>query len=187
MTPHFSRTGRSAGRERVSGTRLADRLTIFLATGFFISLIPEKLTGFKKFTGAGLMGTALAFLIFPLLPEGNTAYGCLLALFVIFSVIVADRASSVYGTHDDPRIVIDEVAGYWIAAAFMERTIFSLTTAFIFFRILDTLKPWPIKKLERNLKGGSGIVFDDALAGIEANLLTRLVLIYWPGMCWKIL
>jgi len=181
VTTHFFRTGRSAGRERVSGTGLADRLTVFLATGFFISLIPEKLTGFRKFTGAGFMGTALAFLMFPLLPGGTAAYGCFLALFFIFSVLVADRASSIYGTHDDPRIVIDEVAGYWIAAAFMERTIFSLTTAFIFFRILDTLKPWPIKKLEKSLEGGFGIVFDDALAGIEANLLTRLLLVFWPA------
>jgi len=165
-------------RERVSGSGFRDRLTIFLATGFFISLIPEKLTGFQKFTGAGFLGTVLAFLLLPFLPEGGPAYGVFLAAFFFFSVKIAGRASSIFGTHDDPRIVIDEVAGYWIAAAFMERTIFSLTSAFIFFRILDTLKPWPIKKLEKGLAGGFGIVCDDALAGIEANLLTRLLLLY---------
>jgi len=168
-------------RARVPGMSFGEKLTEFLATGFFISLIPEKLTGFRKFTGAGFMGTALAFLMFPLLPAGDTAYGVFLAIFIIFSVMVADRASRTYGTHDDPRIVIDEIAGYWIAAAFMERTIFSLTTAFIFFRILDTLKPWPIKKFEKNLAGGFGIVFDDALAGLEANLLTRLLMVFWIG------
>lgn len=161
--------------------RFADKLTEFLATGFFISLIPEKLTGFRKFTGAGFMGTALAFLLFPFLPEGDTGYGVFLAVFILFSVKAADRAARIYGTHDDPRIVIDEIAGYWIAAAFLERTIFSLTSAFVFFRILDTLKPWPIKKLEKNLSGGFGIVFDDALAGLEANLLTRLLLVFWIG------
>ena len=159
----------------------ADKLTEFLATGFFISFIPEKLTGFKKFTGAGFMGTALAFLMFPLLPESYTAYGVFLAVFVLFSIAVAGRASRIYGTHDDPRIVIDEIAGYWIAAAFMEHTIFSLTSAFIFFRILDTVKPWPIKKIETSLAGGYGIVFDDALAGLEANFLTRLLVILWAG------
>ena len=166
-------------RARIPGMRFADKLTEFVATGCFISLIPEKLTGFRKFTGAGFMGTALALLMFPLLPESDAAYGVFLAVFIFFSVKVADRASRIYGTHDDPRIVIDEVAGYWIAAAFMERTIFSLTSAFIFFRILDTLKPWPIKKLEKSLAGGFGIVFDDALAGLEANLLTRLLMIFW--------
>lgn len=167
-------------RPRASAEGFSDRLTEFFATGCFISFIPEKLTGFKKFTGAGFLGTALAFLMFPLLPEGNTAYGVFLAVFVLFSVMTADRAARIYDTHDDPRIVIDEIAGYFIAAAFMERTIFSLTSAFIFFRILDTLKPWPIKKLEKNLAGGFGIVFDDALAGLEANLLTRFLLL-WIG------
>ena len=168
-------------RPRDRETGVADKLTEFLATGFFISLIPEKLTGFKKFTGAGFMGTALAFLMFPLLPEGDKAYGVFLAVFIVFAIAVADRASRIYGTHDDPRIVIDEVAGYWIAAAFMERTIFSLTSAFIFFRILDTLKPWPIKKLEKKLAGGFGVVLDDALAGLEANLLTRILVIFCIG------
>jgi phosphatidylglycerophosphatase A len=168
-------------RPRLGAPAFTDKLTEFLATGFFISLIPERLTGFKKFTGAGFMGTALALLMFPLLPEGAAPYGVFLAAFVVFSVMVADRAARAYGTHDDPRIVIDEIAGYWIAAAFLERTIFSLTTAFIFFRILDTLKPWPINKLETNLAGGFGIVFDDALAGLEANLLTRLALAFWIG------
>jgi phosphatidylglycerophosphatase A len=168
-------------RPEIQAMGYADKLTEFLATGFYISFIPAKLTGFKKFTGAGFMGTLLAFLMFPLLPESGTAYGIFLAAFIYFAIKVAGRASRIYGTHDDPRIVIDEVAGYWIAAAFMERTIFSLTSAFIFFRILDTLKPWPIKQLETNLAGGSGIVFDDALAGLEANLLTRLLMIFWIG------
>jgi len=168
-------------RWHVSGITVSDKLVEFLATGFYISLIPGKLTGFRKFTGAGFMGTALAVLLTPFLPEGGQAYGVFLAVFFFFAVRTAGRAARLYGTHDDPRIVIDEVIGYWIAVAFMERTIFSLTSAFIFFRILDTLKPWPIKKLETNLAGGFGIVFDDALAGIEANLLTRLLMIFWIG------
>ena len=157
-----------------------DRLWELLATGFYISVLPGKLTGFRKFTGAGFMGTVLAFSLTPFLPEGNLAYGLFLAAFCLFAVKISDAASRRYGTHDDPRSVIDEVAGYWIAVAFMERTIFSLTSAFILFRILDTLKPWPIKRLETSLPGGLGIVFDDALAGAEANLLTRL-LVMWQG------
>jgi phosphatidylglycerophosphatase A len=165
-------------REQAKITGGRDKLVEFLATGFFISLIPEKLTRFKKFTGAGFLGTCLAVLFTPFLPEGRIAYGVLLAAFLIFSVKMADKASGIYGTHDDPRIILDEIAGYWTAVAFMERTIFSLTSAFIFFRILDTLKPWPIKWLEKKISGGLGIVADDALAGIEANLLTRLLTLW---------
>lgn len=151
-----------------------ESFTKFLATGFFLGVLPGRLTGFRKFTGAGFLGTVLALALVPLLPENGPAYAVFLAAFTALSVKLAGDAATLYGTHDDPRIVIDEVAGYWIAIAFLERTTFSLTSAFILFRILDTLKPWPIKRLENGLGGGAGIVFDDALAGLEANLLTRL-------------
>lgn len=158
--------------------KLRAKLTEFLATGFFISYIPARLTGFRKFTGAGLFGTALALLFVPLLPDSAPWYAVFLAASLAFSVKVAGDASALYGTHDDPRIVIDEVVGYWTAVAFMEKTIFNLTTAFIFFRIIDTLKPWPIKKLERGMPGGYGVIADDVLAGIEANLLTRVLVLF---------
>lgn len=157
---------------------LRAKLTEFLATGFFISYIPARLTGFRKFTGAGLFGTALALLFVPFLPDSGPWYGAFLAASIAVSVKVAGDASALYGTHDDPRIVIDEVVGYWTAVAFMEKTIFNLTSAFIFFRIIDTLKPWPIKKLERGMPGGYGIIFDDVLAGIEANVLTRVLVLF---------
>ena len=166
--------------ERGTAAGFKDKLTEFLATGLFIGSLPQKLTGARKFTGAGFLGTLLALLLTPLLPEGNLSCGIFLAAFCVLAVKASDGACRIYGTHDDPRIVIDEVAGYWIAVSFMERTIFSLTSAFILFRILDTLKPWPIKRLEKSLPGGLGIVFDDALAGVEANLLTRLLVI-WQG------
>ena len=156
------------------------KLTECLATGFYIGLLPRKLTGFKKFTGAGFMGTALALALSPYLPTDNLPYALFLAAFCLAAVRISDAAARMYGTHDDPRIVVDEIAGYWIAIAFMERTIFSLTSAFILFRILDTLKPWPIKRIETSLPSGMGIVFDDALAGVEANLLTRSLMMVWP-------
>ncbi|OGS56745.1 MAG: hypothetical protein A3J79_09100 [Elusimicrobia bacterium RIFOXYB2_FULL_62_6] len=158
--------------------KIPPRLAEFLATGFFISYIPARLTGFKKFTGAGLCGTALALLFVPFLPESRPLYGVFLAVAIALSVKIAGDAGAHFGTHDDPRIVIDEIVGYWTAVAFMERTIFSLTSAFIFFRIIDTLKPWPIKKLERGLAGGAGIISDDLLAGVEANLLTRALAMF---------
>jgi phosphatidylglycerophosphatase A len=146
----------------------------FLASGFFISYLPAKLTGNKKFTGAGLAGTALALALLPLLPEDPALFAAFCLAFLPFSVWIADLASASYATHDDPRIVIDEVIGYWTAILFMRRTPFNLAAAFVLFRALDTLKPWPIKKLETAVAGGFGIIIDDVLAGAEANLLARL-------------
>lgn len=150
----------------------------FLASGAFISYIPARLTGFKKFTGSGLAGTALALLLVPLMPEGRTAFTLFLAAFVPFSVWVAGEAEKSYATHDDPRIVIDEIAGYWTAILWLPRDPFNLACAFVLFRALDSLKPWPIRKLEA-AGGGFGIIMDDVAAGVLANLLTRLAAHYF--------
>jgi len=154
---------------------MPDLLIRFLASGGFISYLPARLTGFKKFTGSGMAGTLLALALVPFLPEDKTAFALFCLAFLPFSVWIADLASRSYGTHDDPRIVIDEIIGYWTALLFLDRTPFNLAAAFIIFRALDTLKPWPIKKLETGVPGGFGIIIDDVLAGVEANLLTRLL------------
>ena len=121
-----------------------------------------------------MAGTLLALLLTPLLPSNNTAFAFFCLAFLPFSIWIAGLAEKSYGTHDEPRIVIDEMIGYWTAILFLDRTPFNLAAAFILFRALDTLKPWPIKKLEISLSGGFGIITDDVLAGAEANLLTRL-------------
>ncbi len=155
-------------------TSVKDALVRFLASGGFISYIPAYLTGFKKFTGSGMAGTLLALLLVPLLPENRYSFALFVLAFLPLAIWIAGRAEKSYAVHDDPRIVIDEIAGYWVAILFLDRTPFNLAAAFILFRALDTLKPWPIKKLETSLGGGFGIIMDDVLAGLEANLLTRL-------------
>jgi phosphatidylglycerophosphatase A len=161
-------------------TDFKNKAARFLASGFYISYIPAALTGFKKFTGSGLFGTALGLLLVPLLPAENLSFLLFLILFFFFAVWAAGVAETSYGVHDDPRIVIDEILGYWVAVAFLEKTLFNLAAAFIFFRILDTLKPWPIRKIDRMAGGGFGIIVDDVLAAVAANLLVRvLTLIVW--------
>jgi len=71
--------------------------------------------------------------------------------------------------------VIDEVCGYWVSLLFISRDLKSLLTAFVFFRFFDTLKPWPIKRIEAETGGGAGIVLDDVLAGVYAGILTFLL------------
>ncbi len=153
--------------------RKKDFIARFLASGAFVSYIPAGLTGFRKFTGSGLAGSLLALALLPLLPSGRIFLLFCLA-FLPLSVWIAQLAEDSYGTHDDPRIVIDEMIGFWTSILFLPRTAFNLAAAFVFFRILDTLKPWPIKQLENSCGGGFGIIIDDVLAGAEANLLARL-------------
>ncbi|MCX5785811.1 MAG: phosphatidylglycerophosphatase A [Elusimicrobia bacterium] len=156
-------------------TNFKNKAARFLASGFYISYIPAALTGFRKFTGSGLFGTALGLLLVPLLPAENRDFLLFLTLFFFFAVWVAGLAEASFGVHDDPRIVIDEILGYWVAVAFLDKTIFNLAAAFVLFRILDTLKPWPIKKIDQTVGGGFGIIIDDVLAAVAANLMVRFL------------
>ena len=78
---------------------------------------------------------------------------------------------------DPKRAVWDEVAGMWLTCLFLPKTLPWLAAAFLLFRVLDVLKPWPIRHYER-LPGGYGIMADDVAAGVlgsaALNLLYRL-------------
>jgi len=96
---------------------------------------------------------------------------------VLFAGLVASAvggwASEHYererGVNDPPDCVIDEVAGQFVACAFAPRTLAAYAVTFLLFRVLDILKPWPIRLVER-LPGGLGIVADDVLAGVLSGL-----------------
>jgi phosphatidylglycerophosphatase A len=155
-----------------------DKAALTAATGFFISYLPRKIIHFKKNTGAGWLGTLLALACVPLLPISNLNFTVFISFFFLFSIWTAQKTSDIYKTEDDPRIVIDEILGYWIAIAFLPRTIPFLIAAFILFRVLDTLKPWPINFFEKKFTGGFGIIIDDVVAAIEVNLIIRLFLFF---------
>ena len=80
--------------------------------------------------------------------------------------------------HDPKRAVWDEFAGMWITCLFLPKTLPWLAAAFVVFRVLDILKPWPIRRFER-LPGGLGIMADDLAAGVAGafglNVAYRLL------------
>jgi phosphatidylglycerophosphatase A len=83
------------------------------------------------------------------------------------------------GRPDPGKVVIDEVAGQWIALAGSRVNLSHLLAGFLFFRLFDIVKPWPARQLER-LPAGWGIMFDDVAAGVYA-LLLMLALEHWIG------
>jgi phosphatidylglycerophosphatase A len=155
-----------------------ERLILLFATGCYISYIPVRILGKKKWSGAGLFGTILAAPFWLLLPDGPWAYGAVLALAVAAAVWICGRAETTLGSHDDPRIVLDEVVGLWTALAFLPKTLPVLALGFLFFRLLDSVKLPPYSWLDR-LPGGIGIVGDDLGAAVIANLLVRACLGAW--------
>lgn len=153
-----------------------------LASGFFLSYIPVFICrsrvippGWKtRWTGAGLVGSLWAVAALRFLPRDawRGLFVILGALFV--AVVVSDYAEEAYAQRDDSRIVIDEFVGAWITLAFQPRTVGIVMTGFVLFRLFDVFKlPWVRRAGE--LPGGWGVVLDDVMAGILANVSLRVV------------
>lgn len=110
-------------------------------------------------------------------------------LLFLASISIIDSYEAKSGTHDDSSIVIDEVAGVWLAISIalsswqqLGATEFgwiSVVLAFVFFRILDITKPSIIGRLDRNLKGGLGVMSDDMVAGLFAGLIAAVCATVW--------
>ncbi|QKF58277.1 phosphatidylglycerophosphatase A [Aliarcobacter lanthieri] len=103
-----------------------------------------------------------------------------LFLLSLLITVIAIKQIDIYekeiGIHDSSEIVIDELAGMWIALSICginSENIFILAPlAFIFFRIFDIWKPSIIGKIDKDVKGGLGVMGDDVIAGIFAGICT---------------
>ena len=105
-----------------------------------------------------------------------------LFLLSILITVVAVKQIDIYekevGLHDSSEIVIDELAGMWLTLSICgltsENILFTAPLAFIFFRLFDIYKPSIIGRIDRNVKGGLGVMGDDVIAGIFAGICTAL-------------
>lgn len=103
-----------------------------------------------------------------------------LFLLALLITVIAIKQIDIYekevAIHDGKEIVIDELAGMWITLAICginsSNILFMAPIAFIFFRLFDIWKPSFIGKIDRDVKGGLGVMGDDVLAGIAAGIAT---------------
>ena len=148
--------------------KLREDAVMFLATGFYIGNIP-----FAPGTFGSLIGLPLGFALagISLAP----AVLCTL-LFIFFAVYIADVAEKLLQRNDPGCIVIDEIAGMLVALVGLPFNPITVVIGFIIFRILDILKPFPIRDLDKRVPGGLGVVADDVAAGIITNLLLRVII-----------
>jgi len=162
-----------------------DAAATALATGLYLSYIPVKILQSLghprgKWTGAGFIGTLEGLALLPLLPASAAPFLAVVGAAIIAACWICGRAEIALGSHDDSRIVLDEVVGYWTTMALLPKTAPLLAAGFVLFRILDSVKLPPYRWLER-LPGGIGVVADDVGAGLVANILLRVALKAFPG------
>ncbi|GAA7816462.1 phosphatidylglycerophosphatase A [Helicobacter pylori] len=133
-------------------------------------------SGYSK-KAPGTIGSLVALLLgLPVLAfSANTLF--LGAVFVgLIAIAQIDKEEEETKRHDSSYIVIDELVGMWLAMAISGLSLAGVILSFIFFRIYDITKPSLIGKIDKEVKGGLGVVADDALAGVLAGLSTLLVI-----------
>lgn len=165
--------------------RRLDFLAVMIASGFFVSFLPSKLVvayrlrfgrksfADRKWTGAGLVGSLWGAATYLVMPTSISCAWPVVLMGVLISIGISHVAEKALQNHDDSRIVIDEWIGTWIALVGLAPVISPLfVLAVILFRFFDVFKgPWG--HALQKWPGGLGVVMDDVVAGILANIFIR--------------
>jgi phosphatidylglycerophosphatase A len=129
----------------------------------------------------GTAGSAVGLLLFwPLARLPIAAQVAVTVIVLLAGVAAASHLARRLGIEDPAVVVIDEVVGMWVTLLFLPLTAYTAVVGFLAFRVMDVFKPYPARQLER-LHGGWGIMADDLMAGVYANLLIRVVLMVVPA------
>lgn len=136
--------------------------------------------GFIGYTpfAPGTAGTAAGLLLVLLLKPDGARLTVITVFVFIIGTLTAHYTEKQLGK-DSKHIVIDELCGYLVSVMFVPTSIGYLLAAFILFRIFDILKPFPIRKIENLVPGGTGIMLDDVLAGVYANVCLHILAVLW--------
>lgn len=166
----------------------ASFLTRLIATGLFVGYAP-----WASGTFGSLVGCAIAFL--PAF-ENPLVSLPLIVTGLLAGVVTSAKVAAVEGhrltrsaaatkaifqpdAHREPDpsiVVVDEVVGMWVSLFLLPLDLSTVIASFVLFRLFDVLKPPPARQVE-NVPGGWGIMLDDVIAGVYANLGTRTFLL----------
>ena len=137
-----------------------------LAFGFGTGLAP-----FAPGTFGSLPGILLFWLV---LPFGLYVQLAVAAVIILAGVFICGESARRIGVHDHGGIVWDEIAGMYLTLFIAPVSVLGWVLAFVLFRVMDIVKPWPIRDLDHRLGGGLGIMLDDLAAALYAAILLGL-------------
>lgn len=146
-----------------------------------ISKIVASWAGIGYIKGGGTVAAIVAcLLIYAMQQAGMLPHSWILPLLtlviIIIGIVTGNQVEKDWGK-DSSRVVIDEVAGQMLTQLFIGITPVHLVIGLILFRFFDILKPLYIRRME-NLPGGTGVMMDDVLAGIYANIVLHIVALW---------
>ena len=149
------------------------RLAVFVATVGYCGYFPFA---------PGTVGSAAGLVVYLLVwwtRSTTVEVGLITGVFAV-GIWAATAAEQYFGGIDPGPVVIDEVLGMLVTLAFMPVGIATALAGFVLFRIFDVIKPYPAGRFEQ-LHGGLGVMADDAMAAVYANLTLRAVVYFLPG------
>ena len=147
-------------------------LVIFVASAAYVGYIP---------VASGTFGSMVAVPLFwgfdALRNASVSAYVLTYVAAVAAACWVAGQAEEYLHEHDSHKIVIDEVVGYLAATLFVTPTWTHALVAFLLFRALDVVKPFPAGYIDQHFPGGYGVVLDDVVSGFYSNGMLQILML----------
>ena len=150
-------------------TGIYGKTALILGTWFGSGLSPVASGTFGTLAAAPLV--ALSGIFSPL------SSVLILMIMTLVAIWASQVVHNLLNRVDPSEVVIDEVAGFLLTMLWVPLSWGTLLAGFLLFRLFDIWKPWPAEPAER-LHGGLGIVLDDLVAGLYANLGLRVILIF---------
>lgn len=147
---------------------------MLLATGLGLGYLPVA-----PGTWGSLPGLLLAWLLWQWAGPWLVLAG--VGVVTALGTWAAAAAEPYFGRRDPHPVVIDEISGQMLTLLFLAPTAKTLLAGFLLFRLFDVLKPYPSNRLQ-DLPGASGIMADDLMAGLYANLVLHLL--HWLYPAW---
>ena len=144
-------------------------LALALATALGVGYAP---------VAPGTFGSAAGLILWYFLPASPVVQAGTIVVLMVAGSLAGNVAERHFGRSDPVQVVVDEVMGMLITLFLNPVGWKGVLLAFLLFRIADVIKPYPANRLEK-LPGGLGVMADDGMAGIYANLALRGILLAW--------
>ncbi len=152
--------------------RFLDRLAVLAGTGLYTGYFP---------VASGTFGTLVGVVLFILISGSPPLFYWTVVLVVVAAGIwSAGRCERIFGQKDSSQVVIDEIAGYLVAMFAVPAKPGWILAGFVLFRVADVIKPPPAGYADREMKGGTGVMLDDLVAGAYTWLALQAALMLFP-------
>jgi phosphatidylglycerophosphatase A len=151
--------------EKLARTVMKDPVHI-LAFGFGTGLAPFAPGTFGSLPGLVLFWLTLDFGLYVQLGVALT--------MALAGIWICGESAKRIGVHDHGGIVWDEIVGMYVTLLAAPMSITGWVLAFVLFRVMDIVKPWPIRDMDHRIRGGVGIMLDDLAAALYASILLGL-------------